>query len=137
VDQLNDDLRVGRSISSESYSREHRGIVIGNDVVDVACERGEILVIGEVKKSSHCKEAARMQLAHYLLQLRKKGIDAVGELRFYGERRKESLVLNPETEKELETIYRGIDEICSHGSPPPLSWKKVCGSCSYRDFCWG
>lgn len=95
-----------------------------------------VLVIGEVKKSSHFKESARMQLAFYLKELQDKGVQARGELRFPEKKRKETLILDEPLTRELDLVEREILGIIHQDLPPPpqkISW---CKNCAYAEFCW-
>jgi len=73
-------LEIGRLIHDDSYKREKKEISVSNMKIDLIKKKDGELIVGEIKKSSHFELPARMQLAFYLYKLRKRGIDAKGEL---------------------------------------------------------
>ena len=98
-------------------------------------EKGQ-LVIGEVKKSSKYEKSAMMQLAFYLLGLRDRGLDAVGELMFPKEKKKIKVVLTDELIAELEEAKREILRIIYQDMPQPPKKIVFCRNCAYAEFCW-
>jgi CRISPR-associated exonuclease Cas4 len=135
-DQDNTNVEIGRFIHDQSYAREKKEISLGHLKLDIIRHEGDELIVGEVKKSSRFKESARMQLAYYLKELNNKGVRARGELRFPEEKRKESLVLDEELERELDKVERDILRIIYLELPPvpeKISW---CRNCAYAEFCW-
>jgi CRISPR-associated exonuclease Cas4 len=135
-DQENDALMIGRLIDRESYGRDKKSVPFGPNRFDVLRKEGETLVVGEVKKSSHSIEAARMQLCHYLYELTKTGVDAKGVLLVPREKRREEVILTEEAIEKLEELYRYIREICGEPSPPSAQWGRFCRGCAYAEFCW-
>lgn len=97
-DQDNDNVSLGRFIQDYSYLRERKELQVGNSKMDVFHVSDGGLVVGEVKKSSKYSESARMQLAFYLAELKERGIEARGELRFPLEKGRELVVLDEKTE---------------------------------------
>jgi len=94
------------------------------------------LIIGEVKKTSKYRQSARMQLAFYLDELKQRGVKAIGELRFPREKQREEVILDEETEKELDRTKREILRILYLPHPPIPVKIKFCKNCAYADFCW-
>ncbi|MCF7936818.1 MAG: CRISPR-associated protein Cas4 [Synergistales bacterium] len=135
-DRRDELLAMGRLIDEESYSRE-RGVAHGGNAIDILNQEDDRVVVAEVKKSSASREAALLQLAHYLYQLERDGIVAEGELRFPRERRKERLSLDDTLRTRLDGLYRRIHEICAMDKPPERKRTKYCRRCAYAEWCWG
>jgi CRISPR-associated exonuclease Cas4 len=134
-DQDNSNVEIGRFIHEQSYQREKKEICLGHLKLDIIKHEGGELVVGEVKKSSRFQESARMQLAFYLKELKVKGVDARGELQFPEEKRKETVFLDAETERELETVTRDILRIIYLDIPPEPKKINYCRNCAYAEFC--
>lgn len=135
-DQDNPHLEMGRFVSESTYKRNKKEIRLENIVIDLTKLDDRNVVLGEVKKSSKTPEAANMQLCFYLYTLREYGIEAEGELLFPKERKKEKVVLDEETTKELENAMEDIKEIAAQDVPPPAEKIRYCTGCAYREFCW-
>ena len=135
-DQDNDYLAIGRLIDQNSYSRERHQVAFGDDKFDFMQSDDEGVVICEVKKSSRSEAAARMQLAHYLYDLQKAGIDAKGLLMFPEERKRTEVELTDGLKAELDSIYAAIRALTENATPPRAEMCKYCGKCAYSEYCW-
>lgn len=135
-DQDDANVSLGRFIQDHTYSRERKELTVGWSKMDVFRVTDEGLVIGEVKKSSRYRNSARMQLAFYLSELRQRGIEARGELRFPKEKRKEEVLLDEQTERELDKARREILRILYLPTPPEPKKISYCKKCAYAEFCW-
>ncbi len=135
-DQDDANVSLGRFIQDYSYPRERKELTVGHNKMDVFKIAGGELIIGEVKKTSKYRQSARMQLAFYLDELRQRGVNARGELRFPREKQREEVILNEETEKELELTKREILRILYLPQPPHPVKIKFCKNCAYAEFCW-
>jgi len=135
-DEDNQFLELGRFLSEESYSREKKEIEIGNIKIDLLKKGKNKIVVGEVKKSSRFEESAKMQLLFYLHRLKQAGVEAEGELLIPKERKRISINLDNQTEKELKAAEEEITGIISSEKPPPANKIKFCRNCAYREFCW-
>ena len=136
ADQDDANVSLGRFIQDYSYPREHKELVVGQSKMDVFRVINDGLVIGEVKKSSKYRSSSRMQLAFYLSELKQRGIEARGELRFPKEKRKEEVVLDQKTEQELDMVRREILRILYLPGPPKPKKINFCRRCAYAEFCW-
>lgn len=134
--QDDSNMSLGRFIQDYSYPRERKELAVGNSKMDVFKVGNGELIIGEVKKTSKYRQSARMQLAFYLSQLKERGITARGELRFPKEKQREEVVLDQETEKELDRARREILRILYLPHPPVPTKIKFCKNCAYAEFCW-
>lgn len=134
--QANPFIEIGRLISEDSYKRDRKEVHLENMVIDLLKTEGEDIIIGEVKKSSRYEKAARMQLAYYLLRLKRLGIEAKGQLLFPKERKKLTVELTPALEVELKEAQNRIEEIIALDTPPLPQKIKFCKRCGYQEFCW-
>lgn len=135
-DEDNVFLELGRLIGRQSYGRERREVRLGHLAIDLVRRGERQFVVGEVKKSSRAREAARMQLAFYLYELREMGIEAEGELLFPEERRRERVILDEALARRVEEIKRRISALMAEELPPPPARIPYCAKCAYGELCW-
>lgn len=135
-DQEDSNIDIGRYIHEGSYKREKKEIAIGNVKFDILSKKDGYMMIGEVKKSSKSLESAKMQLAYYLLELKRNNIDAIGVLMFPKEKKREEIILTEEIIVKLEIIEKEIIEICNNTAPEKPMKISYCKNCAYSEFCW-
>ncbi|MGB9792399.1 MAG: CRISPR-associated protein Cas4 [Thermacetogeniaceae bacterium] len=135
-DEDNVYLQLGRLIGEESFGRERKEVRLEHLCIDLVRRGGRDLVIGEVKKSSRARDAARMQLAFYLYELREMGIEAEGELLFPEERERERVVLDEELIEQVERLKNQILALILKDHPPLPERTRFCSKCAYAEFCW-
>lgn len=135
-DSEDENLEYGRFLHQHAYKREKKEISIGHARFDLFRQEGEKLVIGEVKKSSKHLASARMQLLYYLRELKRMGVEAVGEIRIPEEKRVVRVTLDAEAEKELDRAKRDILRIIYLDKPPKAERIPLCRPCAYRELCW-
>lgn len=135
-DEDNVHLELGRLVGSRAYGRERKEVHLEHLKLDLVRRGGREFVVGEVKKSSRAREAARMQLAFYLYELREMGIEAEGELLFPEERRRERLVLDAALAREVENLKARIAALIRQEGPPPPEKNRYCAKCAYAEMCW-
>lgn len=135
-DQDNQYIDLGRFIHENSYTREKKEISLGNIKIDVINKKDGHVLIGEVKKSSRFIESAKMQLAYYLWELKKHGIEGTGILMFPKERKREEITLTEELIEELKNVEKDILRIIYEPKPYAPEKNKYCRSCGYNEFCW-
>lgn len=129
-------LEIGRLLQEDTYKREKKEITVGNMKIDLIKRKNGETVVGEIKKSSRFERSAIMQLAFYLYGLKKRGINAKGELMVPKERKRIPVELTPDIEDELRQAFRQIKYIITQNNPPEPVKNKYCSSCAYREFCW-
>lgn len=135
-DQDEGNVVLGKYIGENTYQREKKEMEVGGSKIDVFhIEEGK-MVVGEVKKSSKYRESAKMQLAFYLSELKERGVEAVGELRFPKEKLREEVVLDEPLVQELEKVKREILRIVYLPKPPEPRKINFCRNCAYAEFCW-
>lgn len=135
-DQQNDDIDYGRFLHENAYKRSKKEILFGNVKFDIIEEKDGKLTIGEVKKTSRSKEAAKWQLMFYLQVLKNAGIHADGVLMYPEEKKREEVVLTEENEQKLEEMKNQILITAQSTSPPPPLKCRFCGKCAYREYCF-
>ena len=129
-------LEIGRLLQEDTYKREKKEITVGNMKIDLIKRKNGETVVGEIKKSSRFERSAIMQLAFYLYGLKKRGINAKGELMVPKERKRIPVELTPDIEDELKQAFHHIKYIITQDNPPEPVRNKYCSSCTYREFCW-
>ena len=134
--QDNQLLEIGRIIAEESYRREVKEINFGSIKIDLIKKKDGELWVCEIKKSSKFLKPAQMQLGFYLMQLKKQGIFAKGELLIPKEKKRFKVELTEEVEKELEKAISEIKKIISLEKPPSPEKNQFCRNCSYYEFCF-
>jgi len=129
-------LLLGSIYEEHVYKRSKKEIAMEGMKIDVLRKENDIVVVGEVKKSSSFKEAAKMQLIYYLYRLKKEGINITGELLIPKERKKEVVKLTEEMESKLLEDIAELSALINMPTPPPPEKKKHCRGCAYQEFCW-
>lgn len=135
-DQDDPNIDIGRFMHENSYKRKKKEISIGGIKVDVLDKKDGYLMIGEIKKSSKFMKSSKMQLAYYLLELKRNGLEGKGVLMFPRERKRETIELTDELIEELEGAEKDIIEICNRPYPPKPNKINMCKNCAYAEFCW-
>lgn len=135
-DQDNVYLEIGRLVQEQAYERDRKEIYLGHLKIDVLRKGNKSLVVGEVKKSSRAREAARLQLSFYLHELKEMGIEAEGELLFPEEREKELVFLDETTEGRIKKLKQEIAETVYTPRPIPPVRIPYCTHCAYAELCW-
>lgn len=136
-DEDDPNMDLGRFIHETSYPRRNqKEILIGHVKLDIMRFEDGVPVVGEVKKSSKYLRSARMQLAFYLLELRRRGIDARGELLIPKEKKVIAVDLTEDLAKELGDTEHAIQSLAMADTPPPPEKIGLCVSCAYQELCW-
>lgn len=135
-DENDDNIVLGRFLHENAYNRDRHEVLIGNIKIDlVHGARGEVIV-GEIKKSSHARESARLQLLYYLYVLKEYGVDLKGVLLFPLEKQREEIVLDAAGIEVVEKAIAGVRDVVGQPSPPPPVRTKWCRPCAYAEYCW-
>jgi CRISPR-associated exonuclease Cas4 len=135
MEQTSELVELGRLVHESSYPRERKEIQIERIVIDFSSRDG---IIHEIKKGRSLEEAHRFQLLYYLYYLKQKGITAIkGEIDYPKLKKKETVELTPETERQLEEILQKIEDVLAEEQPPPRIEKlSICKKCSYYELCY-
>lgn len=137
MEPLSDRVALGRLLHQHAYSwiPRREAVIDGLIRVDVVEGQGKIL---EVKYSQKLAQAARLQLAYYLLYLKRMGAgELTGELRFPRQRRTEEVRLTPELERQVEEVLRQVRQVELLPAAPAADFTSVCRVCAYAELCWG
>jgi CRISPR-associated exonuclease Cas4 len=135
-DEDNPNIDLGRFIGEHTYQRDKKEISVGHIKLDILRKEKGRVVVGEVKKSSKFEHSATMQLAFYLLELRERGVEAVGELLFPKEKKKIRIELDDARAAELEKVRTDILRLIYQAAPPAPRKIGCCRNCAYAEFCW-
>ena len=134
MEHTSDTVLLGKLIHNERYQRT-QGLSIDRIAIDFI-ERGDKIILHEVKKSRSMEKAHIFQVLYYLYDLNQRGIKATGIINYPVIRKKQTVDLDPDNRKELETVLGDIQHIVSLKSPPQPERKKYCKKCSYYELCW-
>jgi len=135
MEHTSDIVHEGKLIHEDSYNRMKKEISIGDIKIDFI-KKDSGVVIHEVKKSKKIEKAHLYQLLYYLFYLKNLGVEASGVIDYPLLRKREKVSLTPENESEILRIINGIREIIALPKSPDAERKKICGKCSYFEFCW-
>ena len=137
LEPLSDRVALGRLLHERAYPDLPRREVLLDDLIKVDLLEHPQKIL-EVKHSRKLVEAARLQVAYYLLYLKWLGAgELMGELRFPKERRREEVRLTPELEAQVMEALRDIQRIEQMPSPPQVEFMPICRVCAYCELCWG
>lgn len=130
-----ENVKIGKMIEEESYSREHKNILINGSFAVDFIEDGK--VIHEIKKSSKMEEAHKLQLMFYMVKLNELGMDIEkAVLRYPQERRTVDIEFTPDMVEQWQSVANNIQVICDQSKPPTRSVpKRLCRNCAYDELC--
>jgi CRISPR-associated exonuclease Cas4 len=137
LEPLSDRVALGRLFHQQAYPESRRRELLIDNLIKIDLLEAENKVL-EVKYSRKLVDAARLQLAYYLIYLRRLGAgDLTGELRFPRERRREELKLTPDLEARVAEALRGVARVEAMPDPPQVDFMPICRVCAYAELCWG
>ena len=137
LEPLSDRVALGQLLHERAYPDLPRREVLLDDLIKVDLLEHSQKIL-EVKHSRKLVDAARLQVAYYLLYLRWLGAgELTGELRFPKERRKEEVRLTPELEAQVIEALHDIQRIEAMPAPPEAPFMPICRVCAYCELCWG
>lgn len=134
-EEENQDVILGRLIDENSYSRNHKHIMIENTINIDFIEDWKIL--HEVKKEKSIEEAAEWQLKYYIYFLRKREIDIKkGILDYPKLKERREIFLQKDDIQKIENILNEIKKIINLELPPELKKLTICKRCAYYEYCY-
>lgn len=137
METLSDRVALGRLLHEETYRELSYREIMLDDLIKIDFIGPEEKVL-EVKYSRKLLDAARLQVAYYLMYLEHIGAgELVGEIRFPRERRTEEIRLSPEIRVRVLEALRDIQRIETLPNPPQVTVNPLCKSCAYLELCWG
>lgn len=127
----------GRLIHQDSYpqrSEKYEEVEIDGIKVDFYDARNKI--IHEIKKSDKIEKAHEWQLKYYIYVFERNGIDGVHGVLEYPKLRKTEQVVLSEVDREM--LFSMEEDMCQivEGPCPEIRKQRLCGKCSYFDFCF-
>ncbi|MEZ0344485.1 MAG: CRISPR-associated protein Cas4 [Caldimicrobium sp.] len=129
-------LLLGRLISENTYSREKKEIFLDIIKIDLVKKLDQNIIVCEVKKSSKGLEAAKMQVAFYLLKLKERGINAKGEILIPKEKKIVPFELTDDIETLLVNSIKDMQNLTAQEIPPPVVKTSFCKNCAFVEFCY-
>lgn len=137
LEATSDRVSLGRLLHEHSYSYLPRHELLVDNLIKVDVLEGENKIL-EVKSSRKLIEAARLQVAYYLVYLKRIGAgELIGELRFPKQRRREEVRLTEDLEAKVTEALRNIRQVEGSPDPPPAEFTNICRACAYIELCWG
>lgn len=137
MERLSDIVALGRLLHEKAYPDLPRKEILIDDLIKIDLIEAESKLL-EIKHSKKLIDAARLQVAYYLLYLRYLGAkDILGELRFPREKRREEVRLSPDLELKVKEALEGVRETEGSSEPPEAHYSSLCRVCSYVELCWG
>lgn len=135
MEQNNDNVKIGKLIDEESYSRNEKHININNIINIDYIYKDKIL--HEVKKSRKIEEASIMQVKYYLYFLYIHGIkDMKGRIDYPLLKQNLDVSLENDDIKNFEKIITEIKTIVNTPVPGKAIKRNICKECSYNDICF-
>lgn len=133
MEHSSDLVLLGRLLHESSYPRETKEIELGPIKIDFLAKGCEV---HDIKRSKRMEDAHVYQMLYYLYWLKAHGIEAKGVIDYPLLRRKQTVELTSEREKEIEKVLDGIKQTLSNPAPPIVEKKSYCKKCSYFELCW-
>jgi len=134
IDRETTNIQQGNYVDENSYDDRRKSYQINGRIQLDLLDSGDVM---EVKVSSTLEKPARMQLLYYLWYLDEVlDIEKDGVLAYPKERKREDVVLDEESCREVEETVRGIIDVVEQDAPPALEKKPYCDACLYQDICW-
>lgn len=111
MEPLSDRVALGRLLHERVYPDMPRRELLIDDLIKINLLEHKSKLL-EIKHSRKLVDAARLQVAYYLLYLRwLEAGDLIGELRFPRERWKEEVRLTPKLEHQVTEALRDIQKL--------------------------
>jgi CRISPR-associated exonuclease Cas4 len=138
MEHSSDLVTYGKLVHETSYGEKKKDIVIDDRIAIDFIQKGDTLILHEVKKGKRMERAHRYQLLYYLYYLHElKGLERIeGEIDYPLLRKKKRLVLSEALKNEIRSILKGIEEVITMPKPPKPSYLRICRKCAYFEFCW-
>ena len=138
MERNSDLVSQGKFVHETAYSQKQKEVMVDDRIAIDFIQKGEGLIVHEVKKGKRMEKAHRYQLLYYLYYLQElKGVAQVeGEIDYPLLRKKERVVLTDPLKKELQEILTGIKELVALPEPPRPAYLRICRKCAYFEFCW-
>ncbi|MDW8275659.1 MAG: CRISPR-associated protein Cas4 [Candidatus Nitrosocaldus sp.] len=137
LESESDVVLLGRLLHEQSYrskSKRMREVSMERVKIDFIEKANEV---HEVKRSRKMEDAHVYQLLYYLYFIKHyTGRVMRGIIDYPLLRKRVSIELSDERERELQSILDDIARIVALQKPPEEEWKRYCRACAYRELCW-
>lgn len=135
-DQYDDFLVIGRLLSEETFKRDKKEVMIGNNKIDIVRKKnGEVILI-ESKKTSRALDSAELQLLFYMYFIKDKIENLRGEIHVPKEKKIVEVNLDEHNMVLVENYLNKAEKELAKEKPEKAEKIKYCRTCSYREFCW-
>lgn len=134
MESRSDKVLMGKLLGEYSYPREDKKEMLIDNLINIDIVGDD--EIREVKYSNRLEDADRIQVLYYLYYLKQLGIEKRGVLNYPRMKKREEIVLSPESEREVEAALMRVHEILRLDRPPQLERKPYCTKCAYYEFCF-
>ncbi|KAA6319259.1 hypothetical protein EZS27_030824 [termite gut metagenome] len=138
MEHTSDLVYEGKLVHEDSYpqrSAKYEEIELEGIKVDFYDTKER--VIHEIKKSNKVEAAHEWQLKYYIYVFECNGIEGVtGVLEYPLLRKKDTIVLSDIDRERIGEMEKEIRGLIESDECPPLQKKRICGNCSYFDFCY-
>lgn len=129
-------LVLGKLLSEEAFKREKREVTLEGMKIDLVRIANEEVVVGEVKRSPVAIKSAVMQVCYYLFRLKQMGFSVKGELLFPRQKKRLTVELRPDLERELARSMHALEDMILEERPPVAQKTRFCDRCSFYEFCF-
>ena len=138
MEHTSDLVYEGKLIQETTYpqrSEHYEELSVDGCKIDFYDARNK--VIHEIKKSDKIEVAHEWQVKYYIYVLEQNGIDSVvGILEYPTIRHTSRVDLTDKDRNRIREIKKEIRDIAVSDSCPPVLHSKICGRCSYYEFCY-
>ena len=136
LETTSDLVLMGKLLHENSYRREKlKELEFDKIKIDFIRNSNEI---HEIKKSRKIEKAHFYQLLYYIYFLKRitKMTNITGIIDYPLLKKRVSVNLSADYEKEMNLILKEIEEIIRTERPPEPEWISYCKKCAYAELCW-
>ena len=134
LEDSSDLVKIGKYYHEEYAKKNAEDSELEFDGFKIDKIQGDYVI--EYKKKNSDEKACEFQLLFYLYQLKQKGVDKKGMLKFKESRADKEIILTVDKEKELLEIIRGIEALAESKAAPEAKKTKRCYKCAYYNYCF-
>ena len=138
MEHTSDLVYDGKLIHESTYpQRSERYEELELDGIKIDFYDARNKVIHEIKRSDKVEHAHEWQVKYYMYVLEKNGIEGVsGLLEYPTLRHTAQVALTNDDRMQIAEMGRDIERIIGSDGCPPTIDSKICGQCSYYEFCY-
>ncbi|MGC3977179.1 MAG: CRISPR-associated protein Cas4 [Paludibacteraceae bacterium] len=138
MEHTSDLVYDGKLIHESTYpQRSERYEELELDGIKIDFYDARNKVIHEIKRSDKVEHAHEWQVKYYIYVLERNGIEGVsGLLEYPTLRHTAQVALTDDDRMQIAEMGRDIERIIGSDECPPTIDSKICGQCSYYEFCY-